>query len=406
MAALVAHMDADAFYVSAERVRRHTLRGKPVAVLGNQGACVIAKSYEMKGCGVKTGEPIWEAVKKCPEGVFLKRDFRWYEVLSRDMLDALASFSHKIEYYSIDEFFFHVAPASSAAVDAFAREVRDTIGKKVGVPVTVGIARTRSLAKLISDTAKPCGASAVVGPERERELLARLPVTEITGIASRRAARLAPYGIRTCLDFTRAPGHLIRQLLTVAGHDLWRELNGHQIQPINTARIPHKTLSRGGSLGGAVAQPSLLWAWAVRNLERLIEELEFHAVKPARLTVELSHRDGSGTQGDAPLEIPTDRFDELLDAIRVGMRHAWRPGVPVSHMHLTASELRRARGQQLSLFRLPSPKAAAIATLKREVNARFGRFALRSGATLPLTSIYADPSNDYDICDVRGKSCF
>src|SRR5947209_14027539 len=85
-ATAVGHLDADCFYVSAERVRDPFLLGKPVGVLGNQGACVIAKSYEMKKAGVRTGEPIWEAAKKCPLGIYIKRDFRWYEVLSRRLL--------------------------------------------------------------------------------------------------------------------------------------------------------------------------------------------------------------------------------------------------------------------------------------------------------------------------------
>ena len=101
-----AHLDADCFYVSAERVRDSFLHGKPVGVLGNQGACVIAKSYEMKAAGVKTGTPIWEALRLCPQGVYLKRDFRWYEIISRLMLDAVRQFSPAVEYYSIDEFFF------------------------------------------------------------------------------------------------------------------------------------------------------------------------------------------------------------------------------------------------------------------------------------------------------------
>ena len=101
---LVAHLDADCFYVSAERVRHPDLLGKPVGVLGNQGACVIAKSYEMKAAGVKTGEPIWDARVKCPEGIYIKRDFRWYEVISRQMLEVARKHSSLVEYYSIDEF--------------------------------------------------------------------------------------------------------------------------------------------------------------------------------------------------------------------------------------------------------------------------------------------------------------
>jgi nucleotidyltransferase/DNA polymerase involved in DNA repair len=79
----VDHCDADCFYVSAERVCDDFLLGKPVGVLGNQGACVIARSYEMNAAGVKVGMPIWDAVKLCPLGVYVKRDFHWYEVLSR-----------------------------------------------------------------------------------------------------------------------------------------------------------------------------------------------------------------------------------------------------------------------------------------------------------------------------------
>src|SRR5436190_7702750 len=110
MTGFVAHLDADSFYVSAERVRHPELLGKPVRVLGNNGACVIAKSYEMKAAGVKTGTPVWDAAKLCPEGVYVKRDFRWYEVLSRQMLAIVSGFAERTEYYSIDEFFFRAHP--------------------------------------------------------------------------------------------------------------------------------------------------------------------------------------------------------------------------------------------------------------------------------------------------------
>ncbi|MGH7223499.1 MAG: DNA polymerase Y family protein, partial [Gemmataceae bacterium] len=220
----VGHLDADCFYVSAERVRDHFLRGKAVGVLGNQGACVIAKSYEMKHAGVKTGMPIWDAVRLCPQGVYVKRDFRWYEVLSRRMLDVVRAFSPCVEYYSIDEFFFAI-PAGVPLQEA-AEQLRDAVLREVGVPATVGIARTKTLAKLVSDTAKPFGALALLDRDAERALLERLPVTEVSGIADRRAARLAPHGIATCLDLALADRRLVRRLLTITGEALWYELNG------------------------------------------------------------------------------------------------------------------------------------------------------------------------------------
>src|SRR5215212_3953641 len=117
----VGHLDADCFYVSAERVRDEFLDDKAVGVLGNQGACVIAKSYEMRRAGAATGAPICAARNKCPDGVYVTRDFKWYEVLSRAMLAAVETYSPAAEYYSIDEFFFQVmerGPAVQRLADA------------------------------------------------------------------------------------------------------------------------------------------------------------------------------------------------------------------------------------------------------------------------------------------------
>ena len=406
----IGHLDADCFYVSAERVRDSFLEKKPVGVLGNQGACVIAKSYEMKAAGVKTGEPIWEARVKCPTGVYVKRDFRWYEVLSHEMLQVVRSVSSQVEYHSIDEFFFLARADQGRSFDETATALRDRIFTATRVPVTVGIARTRTLAKLISDAAKPFGALAVLEPADEVDFLADRPVTEITGIAGRRARRLEPWGIKTCLDLARADRRLIRELLTASGEALWWELNGEPVQPIHAQRPAHKALSRGGSFGQATLDPIIIYAWLVRNIERLIEELEYHGVVTGRVTVWVGYKDGQSAIGQTSLSVPTDRFDTLLDATRPCLRSAWIPRASAWKMQLIAEHLVPKRQAQLGLFDAEaaiSPEQAAIlATLKREVNLRHGRFALRSGATLPLAHLYQDEACGFDICDVRGKSCF
>jgi nucleotidyltransferase/DNA polymerase involved in DNA repair len=402
----IGHLDADCYYVSAERVRNSFLTRKPVGVLGNQGACVIARSYEMKKAGVPVGMPIWEALRLCPQGVYLKRDFRWYEVLSRLMLETVRQFSPRVEYYSVDEFFFEAVPLPGLSLQETALFLRDHIYREVRVPVTVGIARTRTLAKLVSDTAKPFGAMALTDPDAERALLDRLPVTEITGIARRRAARLAPHGIHTCLDFVLADRRLVRELITVTGLQLWHELNGEPVHPLHTTRPPHKMLARGGSIGRATADPHRVYGWLVRSLERLIEELEYHNVRAGRLTIWVCYRNGLARAGEAGLTAPTARFDLLLEAARQGLRQSWVSGVPVTRLHVMASELRWPGAVQLGLFEPPATRAEALARLKREVNACIGRFALRSGATLFVNDLYRDEASGYDICDIRGKLCF
>ncbi len=217
------------------------------------------------------------------------------------MLGVVREWSPRVEYYSIDEFFFAAMPAPGQTFQDLAVSIRDEIRERVGVPVTVGIARTRTLAKLISDAAKPNGALAVVDRRAEEELLADRPVTEITGIAGRRAARLSPWGILTCLDLAQADRRLVRSLLTASGETLWWELNGEAVQPIHIRRPAHKALSRGGSFGESTAEPVVLYAWLVRNLERLIEELEYHGVAAGRLTVLVVYKNGQSGVGQMTL---------------------------------------------------------------------------------------------------------
>ncbi|MEO2036619.1 MAG: nucleotidyltransferase, partial [Planctomycetaceae bacterium] len=259
MPQFIGHVDADCFYVSAERVRLPHLRGMPVGVLGNHGACIIAKSYEMKASGVTTGMPIWEALPLCPDGVYVKRDFTWYETLSRQLLAVVKSISQLVEYYSIDEMFFSVTQPSVAD----ARDLQTHVLARLGVPVSVGIAPTKTLAKLASDANKPYGYH-VVGDENARlALLQDMPVTEITGVAHRSAAKLAGHGITTCDQFAKADRRLIRKLLTKRGEDLWWELNGDSVIPIAPKRPRHKFISRGGSLGRATADRDRLKAFVV-----------------------------------------------------------------------------------------------------------------------------------------------
>ena len=252
------------------------------------------------------------------------------------------------------------------------------------MPVTVGISKTRTLAKLISDSAKPFGARAILDDAAVTSLLASQPVTEIAGIAGKRQKRLAPWGIRTCLDLAQADRRLIRELLTATGEALWWELNGDPVLPLHPERPLHKVLSRGGSFGDPATSPVVLWAWLVRNLERLIEELEYHDVCVGKLTVWVAYKNGQAGVGTSRLAAPSQRFDILLDTARpclrqgMGARGRRDTDAPVrggSHLPTpcTARAVRTCRRGQ-----------TPIARLKRAINERHGRFVLRSGATLPL----------------------
>lgn len=166
---VIGHRDTDCSHVSAERVRYGHRAGQPVGVLGYQGACVIAKSSEMKATRVKTTTPIREESRLCPEMLAINRDFRYYEVLSRIMLDRVRELSPRVEYDSIGEFFFVAIPPHGMDHQAYALAIRDRILERVPVRVTVGPARSRTLAKLICDSAERAAAvERVVNARRGR----------------------------------------------------------------------------------------------------------------------------------------------------------------------------------------------------------------------------------------------
>lgn len=400
---MIGHVDADCFYVSAERVRYPHLKQMPVAVLGNHGACVIAKSYEMKAAGVPTGGAIWDVVPICPQAVFVKRDFRWYEVLSRRMLAEVQQVSPRVEFYSIDESFFQAIDSSHAA----AQRLQQAMLSRVGVPVSIGIAPTKTLAKLVSDSAKPFGCGVIHDEADRLAILRDRPVTDITGIARRSAARLAQQGITTCEEFAKADRAFIRWLLTKRGEDLWWELNGTSVLPVQTKRPEHKFISRGGSIGRASNDFARIQAFVVRNVERLVEALQHYNVFCDQLILSLLFKDSPERGSRRSLLGSTSDFERLVGAALEMLPEAWQPRwASVHYMHVIAGSLWSRSNRQLGLFDHDHIKSDAITRVKRQINTRVGRFALRTGSTLPLKDVYADPANEYDICDIHGKMCF
>ena len=405
---MIGHVDADCFYVSAERVRYPHLARMPVGVLGNHGACVIAKSYEMKAAGVPTGGAIWEVVPICPNAVFVKRDFRWYEVLSRKMLAEVKLISPRVEFYSIDESFFQAVDTSHAA----AERLQQSMLHRIGVPVSIGIAPTKTLAKLISDSSKPFGCGVMHDEADRRAILHDRPVTDITGIAKRSARRLAQQGIVTCEQFANADRAMIRWLLTKRGEDLWWELNGTSVLPVLTKRPEHKFISRGGSIGRASNDFERVKAFVIRNVERLVEALCYYKVACDQLTLSLLFRDAPERGARRSLLGTTADFERLAGAALEMLPQAWQPRqASVHYMHVIAGSLWSAKNRQLGLFDHDhlhyNPQLSdAITEVKRKINTQVGRFALRTGSTLPLADVYADPANEYDICDIHGKMCF
>lgn len=209
--ATILHADLDAFYASVEQLLDPSLRGKPIAV---GGGVVLAASYEAKAFGVRGGMPGRRARQLCPQLRFVGGHFKEYQRLGDAAIGVLGDFTPLIERISIDEAFAEVAGSIHlfGAPAEMARAVRARVRAEVGLPISVGVARTKHLAKIASQVAKPDGL-VVVNPAEELDFLHDLPVELMWGVGPVTRARLAEVGVSTIGDLAETPGRSLERLL-------------------------------------------------------------------------------------------------------------------------------------------------------------------------------------------------
>jgi DNA polymerase-4 len=219
MDASILHADLDAFYASVEQLLQPALRGKPIAV---GGGVVLAASYEARAFGVRSGMPGRQALQLCPELVFTGGHFSEYQRLGDAAIAVLADYTPDIERISIDEAFADVSKSRRlfGAPAAIAGQVRARVRAELGLPISIGVARTKHLAKIASQVAKPDGL-VVVDPAAELAFLHDLPVDLMWGVGPATRARLADAGIHAIGQLARSsPGSMERLLGPAAGHKL------------------------------------------------------------------------------------------------------------------------------------------------------------------------------------------
>lgn len=400
-----AHVDADCFYVSCERLRAPWLKDRPVAVLGNQGACVIAASYEMKDAGVDVAMPIWKAKKICPNGIFIKRDFRWYGVLSRAMQEVLGRFTDHLEYYSIDESFLDLG-CPPGDWQSLAEQIRAEMLQETGLPVSVGIAGTRTLCKMASKSNKPFGALYVNEQDRE-SILANTELEKVNGIGRRLIKRAHNMGLRTALDFAKSRREDIKRVFHRPGEAIWYELNGQPIHKICPVKSEQKVVSRGGSIWGHYSDPTYIWGFLVRNMERFLTTLWEDQIELSRMAVILRTSSGPSFEASEALPDYTNEQSVLMESMRRLFKKAYRRGHKYCRVHIVGAPLRQNRAKQTALFELEhSPMDPALKRLKAQVNRKHGLFALRNASTQYCAEVFKDKVSDFEITDVPGKHLF
>lgn len=237
--------DCNNFYCSCERVFHPDLMGKPVVVLSNNDGCVIARSEESKALGIKMGEPFYQVKDKLEQNdvAVFSSNYNLYGDMSRRVMSLLSRYSPKVDVYSIDEAFLDLSGmGSSEQLTEYCKKMVRHIRKGTGIPVSLGIAPTKTLAKMASKFAKKYkgyeGVCLMDTEEKREKALKMFDVGDVWGIGHRSVEKLRYHSIQTAWDLTQKSESWVRREMTVTGVRTWKELKGESC--ISIEELPHK----------------------------------------------------------------------------------------------------------------------------------------------------------------------
>ncbi|HOP75016.1 MAG TPA: Y-family DNA polymerase [Bacillota bacterium] len=251
---MFALVDCNNFYVSCERVFNPALAGRPVVVLSNNDGCVVARSPEAKALGIKMGEPAFklDSLFHQHQVAVCSSNYQLYGDMSQRVMNTLSQFAPEIEVYSIDEAFLNWEGVP-VDLESLGHQIRTTVRKHTGIPVSVGVGPTKVLAKIANDYAKKVpennGVFLLDNREKVEKLLARLEIGEIWGVGRKHAALLNRYGIQTAAEFVKMPDSWIRKHLTIVGLRLKEELQGISCLPLELMAPAKKAICTSRSFG-------------------------------------------------------------------------------------------------------------------------------------------------------------
>jgi len=387
---LYALVDCNNFYVSCERLFDPALRERPVVVLSNNDGCVIARSDEVKAMGVKMAEPYFkvaEFLRGAGVRVF-SSNYALYGDISRRVMDTLAALEPAVEVYSIDEAFISLPMMAGAAARAWAGRVRRRVLRDVGIPVSIGIAPTKTLAKAAGREAKKAAAAGIhvlVDRRETATVLAAMPVGDVWGVGRRSEAKLLRRGARTALDMRRLPDTWLRKYLGTPGYRTALELRGISCVPRERACVSGKSVLSSRSFKYPVTSLADLREAAATHASLAAEKLRARGLAAsclhvfARTNPRLPRQPQYRGQCAVDLAPPTSHGRSIVRAALAGIERLYRSGYRYQKAGVMLTGLTTADRVQRHLF-IPDENDALMAAMDY-VNSRWGRDTIRFAAT-------------------------
>lgn len=388
---MIFHIDANSFYASCEALFRPDLAGKPIIVLSNNDGIVIALNNEAKEKGFHRGDAYFKIAEECErKGIAVfSSNYTLYADISARLVAIYNRLCPDVEVYSIDECFLYYPDWKCPDFTGIAWHIRNTVKKETGMPVSIGVAPTRTLAKLCNKLSKKRnGVLSYEEIDRDAELAA-YPVGEVWGVGRAKAALLDRHGIRTARDLREYPLALAKKNLSITGFRTVQELNG--IPAIERNEISKRqnictSKSFGQAVSSLVDLEEALSEYTHEAVSRIREQKS--AVRYVSVFLMTNPWDDSGPQYSnqlsAALEKPTSFLPDILTTALGLLRKLYRPGFRYRKVMINLLGLEDDTVRQGDLFEPDSGwrERQALMRCLDTVNGKYGRNTLHLGASV------------------------
>jgi DNA polymerase V len=386
-------VDCNNFYASCERVFEPKLEGRAIAVLSNNDGCIIARSTEAKALGVPMGEPAYKARPLVDSGQLILRsgNYALYGDFSARVMTLLADEAPAIEIYSIDECFLDLEGLGVPDLSVWCRDLRAKVRRWTGIPVSIGLAPTKTLAKMANRLAKTSPKTGGVlnlsaHPDWIAEALRRTDVGDVWGIGRQWTILCQRHGIRTARDLVRADPGWVRQVMGKVGLRTQLELQGVAVHDLESQPEPRQSCCCSRSFGQATERREdlrdALTNFASRAAEKIrADGLVASAIqvyfRTDRFRTDVPQRTASNT---LPLYPATASTIPIVAAALRGLERLWMPGFAYRKAGVLLLDLRPPADVPRDLFTPPDdPRSAALMAALDAANRRFGRSAICVG---------------------------
>ena len=389
---IFALLDCNNFYASCERLFRPELSNKPVVVLSNNDGCIIARSNEAKKLGLGMGVPYfkYESLIRRHGVTVFSSNYALYGDISQRVMDTLMQLEPEVEVYSIDEAFISLPRGRHVDLNGYAHALKATIYKYTGMPVSIGLGPTKTLAKIASRFAKKDPAAQgvfnITDHQNLDRLLAGVDIRDVWGIGRRHGARLENQGVRTALQLKNCSDAWLKKTLTITGLRTAMELRSIPCIGLEETPPAKKSIATSRSFGTPVG--------SLTDLQEAVATYTTQAalkLRNARLLTGVLHvflRTNSFKKEQPQyyasktliLPVPTSHTPLLIGAAVGLLKAIYRPGYLYQKAGVLLTGLTSEGYQQMNLFSPPDPQDSSLMQAMDKINSRWGRDTIHSAA--------------------------